>query len=112
MCLATFLEKASWSRALQTPCVFAFCFTKLPYATDYLYQKMVCPRKAKTRSGPLKFIARKAKKSELAYLWGVQTSHFLAFGLPSILLSSDTQRQLPRSGDSVGSAAALHSGGP
>jgi hypothetical protein len=52
MCLATFLEKASWSRALQTPCLFAFCFTKLPYATDYLYQKMVCPRKAKTRSGP------------------------------------------------------------
>ena len=29
----------------------------------------------------LKCIARKAKKSELAYLWGVQASHFLAFGL-------------------------------
>src|SRR5262245_64305116 len=43
----------------------------------------------------LKCIARKAKKSELAYLWGVQASHFLAFGLPSISLSSDTQRRMP-----------------
>src|SRR5262249_7390157 len=40
-------------------------------------------------------IARKAKKSELAYLWGVQASHFLAFGLPPISLSSDTQRRMP-----------------
>ena len=39
----------------------------------------------------MKCIARKAKKSELAYLWGVQASDFLAFGLPSISLSSDTQ---------------------
>jgi hypothetical protein len=43
----------------------------------------------------LKCIARKAKKSERAYLWGVQASHFLAFGLPSISLSSDTQRRMP-----------------
>ena len=52
MCLATFLEKVSWSRALQTPCLFAFCFTKLPYATDYLYQKMV-PTQGKNQEWPV-----------------------------------------------------------
>src|SRR4029450_13102881 len=73
----------------------------LSVSRSSLMPQITCTRRwcAHARQKPgvarLKCTARKAKKSELAYLWGVQASHFLAFGLPSLSLSSDTQRRMP-----------------